>query len=804
MVRWEGTECYNYSPLVYAHGKDDLAITGSGTLDGQSEGAWATWKKKQKPDKIVLRQAGNDLTPVEERTFGPGHFLRPSMIQFMNCKNILVEGVTIIDAPFWVIHPTYCRNVTVRKVTVDSWNTNNDGCDPESCKDVLIEDCTFNCGDDSIALKAGRDQDAWRVGLPCENVVIRNCELNSKCNGMCIGSEMSGGVRNVFVENCKLGKADSALYFKCNLDRGGYIENVWIRNITARNIGHLVRFRTDYHGHRGGNFPTIFRNFLIENVECETAHKYGVRLGGVETAPIKNVFLRNVNIKEAKTDVEIRCSQNVVFENVTINGKAQPLHPAKASTKQALTGIHSAAESGLAHMANGIKIGEATSTSAIIWTRLTKAPEGNFDGKPFPNTKEQKGKSSGSRGRSVEDKIKIKDLSVMEGSVIGTPGDVRLTYWPADQTSSKRSMEWQAVDMNRDFIHQFEIKDLLPGTRYTLLAEGRPKGGTDASCKVDGTFVTAPSADTPARIRFAVVTGQDYPRRDTPQGHRIYPLMQMQNLDFFVHTGDIEYYDRSRPYADTLELARFKWNRIYALPLLRSFHNNTASYFMKDDHDTLKDDCWPKQTYGDLTWEQGLAVFREQVPMGKKTYRTIRWGKDLQIWLVEGRDFRSPNNIPDGPAKTIWGLKQKQWFFNTVKESNATFRILISPTPLVGPDRDTKNDNHANKGFSHEGDELRGFIGKQKNMLVVCGDRHWQYVSEDPKTRVREYSCGPTSNVHAGGFRESDRSPMHKYLKVKGGFLTVVIERDKDDVRAIFTHYGAEGSVYNKDIVKAD
>jgi len=280
--------------------------------------------------------------------------------------------------------------------------------------------------------------------------------------------------------------------------------------------------------------------------------------------------------------------------------------------------------------------------------------------------------------------------------------------------------------------------------------------------------------------------------------------MQAQNLDFFVHTGDIEYYDKPAPYADTPELARFKWTRLYALPYQRAFHNVTASYFIKDDHDTLKNDCWPGQTYGDITWEEGLAIFREQVPMGTKTYRTVRWGKDLQIWLVEGRDYRSPNTMPDGPEKTIWGAEQKQWFFDTVKQSDATFRVLISPTPIVGPDRGGKNDNHANKGFTHEGDELRTFIGKQKNMFVICGDRHWQYVSEDPHTQTREYSCGPTSDAHAGGFRESNKTPMHRYLKVKGGFLSVSIEREKNHARAVLTHYGVDGAVYNRDILKAD
>ncbi len=327
LVRWEGTECYNYSPLIYANGKTNVAITGKGTIDGQAEGAWATWKKKQNPDKDVLRKMGNDGIPVVERIFGPGHFLRPSMIQLFDCKNVLVEDVTIKDSPFWIVHPTYCTNVTVRGINVDSWNTNNDGCDPDSSTDVLIENCVFNTGDDSVAIKAGRDQDAWRVGKPSENIIVRNCQMNSKANGLCIGSEMSGGVRNIFLENCKLGKLDSALYFKSNLDRGGCIENVFVRNIQAEEIGSLVMFRNDYHGYRGNHFPTSFRNFLIENVDCGSAKKYGVHIVGVKDAHIDNVFLRNVNIGKAKTATKIQYVGRVEFRDVSINGEAQPLTP---------------------------------------------------------------------------------------------------------------------------------------------------------------------------------------------------------------------------------------------------------------------------------------------------------------------------------------------------------------------------------------------------------------------------------------------------------------------------------------------
>lgn len=454
------------------------------------------------------------------------------------------------------------------------------------------------------------------------------------------------------------------------------------------------------------------------------------------------------------------------------------------------------------NMANGIKIGEVDSGSAIVWTRLTANPERNIGGVPFPARKDPWDKEN--QGEYAC------DIEKMDAAVPGAKGQVRFTYWMDGDKKQVKSTAWKPVLEDKDFTFQTKLEGLRPGATYFIIAEGRAEENSKVTCKVQGRFNTPEEAQTSRasvkeHVRFTVVTGQDYNRRDDEaNGHKIYQHMLALKPDFFVHTGDIVYYDKDGPYADDVALARFKWNRIYSMPFQRTFHNNVASYFMKDDHDTLRNDCWPGQTYGrDLTWEDGLAIFREQVPMGEKTCRTFRWGKDLQIWLVEGRDFRSPNNMPDGPEKTIWGKEQKKWFFDTVEKSDAAFRILISPTPIVGPDRGNKNDNHANKGFTHEGDQLRQFISEQKNMFIICGDRHWQYVSVDPKTGAKEYSCGPTSDKHAGGFSEKNRSPMHKYLKVKGGFLSVTVERENGEPKITFRHHGVDGSVYNEDVVKA-
>ena len=198
LQRWEGTEVFSHSPLITADHAHDIAITGRGTIDGQGKRIFESWQPIQKQDQSRLRDMGRDGVPLEKRIFGKETRLRPSLFQPINCERVLLEGVTIRDSPFWTIHPTYCRHVIIRGVTVDSMNFNNDGCDPDSCSDVLIENCIFRTGDDGIAIKSGRDQDAWRVARPTERVLVRNCEFFSKINGLCFWSDMSDGVRHVF------------------------------------------------------------------------------------------------------------------------------------------------------------------------------------------------------------------------------------------------------------------------------------------------------------------------------------------------------------------------------------------------------------------------------------------------------------------------------------------------------------------------------------------------------------------------------------------------------------------------------
>lgn len=320
LTKWEGTECYNYSPFIYSYQSVNVALTGKGEIDGNGSVEFNSWRQKQDLATDRLRQMGNDSIPVYERVFGEGWYLRPGMIQFFGCKNVLVEDLKIYDSPFWIIHPVYCDNVIVRNVYIDSNNLNNDGCDPESSSNVLIENVDFNVGDDGIAIKSGRDQEGWQIGRATENVIIRNCHFARWA--ITIGSEMSGGVRNIFIEDCKIDSCRNAIYFKSNLDRGGFFENLYMRNIEADICSWgVVNFRTDYHGYRGGNYPTQFRNITVENIVCNRVDSVAIMANGVPEAKLHDITLRNIKVKNAPKATQMKNVVNLKLENVEVNGK---------------------------------------------------------------------------------------------------------------------------------------------------------------------------------------------------------------------------------------------------------------------------------------------------------------------------------------------------------------------------------------------------------------------------------------------------------------------------------------------------
>ena len=338
-TRWEGIDCWNLQPCVYAYKQTDIAITGQGTIDGGGENdTWWKWCGKDHygwKEGIISQKSGSrarllkmaeDGVDMNERKFGPQDGLRPQLINFNQCDGILIEDVTLLRSPFWVIHPLLSKNITVRGVHINNDGPNGDGCDPESCDGVLIENCFFNTGDDCIAIKSGRNNDGRLWGRPSENIIIRNCEMQNGHGGVVLGSEISGGCRNVFAENCKMDSPDldRVIRIKTNTCRGGIIENLYARNIEVGQCGESVlKINLDYEPKEiccRGYAPTV-RNINIENITCQKS-KYGVQIIALDS--VCNVY--DINVKNCRFNgvkdgnFESGQTRNINFDNLIING----------------------------------------------------------------------------------------------------------------------------------------------------------------------------------------------------------------------------------------------------------------------------------------------------------------------------------------------------------------------------------------------------------------------------------------------------------------------------------------------------
>lgn len=438
------------------------------------------------------------------------------------------------------------------------------------------------------------------------------------------------------------------------------------------------------------------------------------------------------------------------------------------------------------HQATGVKVGEVTENSAIVWTRLTAKSTRNNDGVVIPQRK----------NKEPRPEVTV-PVAEIEGACPGAAGRIRVRYGLRSGEGETRTTDWADVAAETDFTHHFTLTGLQPNTAYSYAVETAGPDGTRHPGIRPGQFHTAPTRETPSDFRFCVMTCQGYPDRDHADGHHIYPSMLALQPSFVAMTGDVVYYDNDEPRASSPELARLHWERMFSLPRQVALLQNVASYWLKDDHDVLENDSWPGKRAGTLTFAVGQQIFREQTPMTEPGYRTFRWGRDLQIWLTDGRDHRSSNNDEDGPQKTIWGAEQKAWFKKTVLESDAAWKVLISPTPFVGPDKPRKKDNHVNPGFQHEGDELRAWMQANvpENFFIVCGDRHWQYHSVHPTTGVKEFSVGAASDAHSGGSPGLDPN-IHKFHREKGGgFLSVTVKPDGKDSELLFEHRDVFGKV---------
>jgi phosphodiesterase/alkaline phosphatase D-like protein len=413
------------------------------------------------------------------------------------------------------------------------------------------------------------------------------------------------------------------------------------------------------------------------------------------------------------------------------------------------------------YLGSGVKAGEIRDTSAIIHVRLTAAPDQDDSGR-----------------------------------IPGCEGTARLQYGLDESGENAATTQWAAATADQDYSIQFQLKDLISGRRYYYRVHYRRSSETTKRSQ-PFSFKTAPAPEERGSVKFQVTTGQDY------RGENTYRHMAAQKPDFLVSTGDNVYYD-GPPKARDVQGAYDAYQMMYGLPLMKKYFEHVGGYFEKDDHDYRFNDAdrWQQWKAGDggrrrgkkgakpekwLTHEEGMMVFKQVFPMSDPTYRTFRWGKGLQLWLVEGRDYRSPNAMPDGPDKTLWGKRQLAWLKRTLLESDADWRVLISPTPIIGPDRVTKNDNHANpKGFWTEGQAFLDWMKENKlnNLTLICGDRHWQYESLDQRNgrKIYEYSCGPTCDEHTANvppITEAHRGVTQPYSGSRGGFLTVTYQTDR-------------------------
>lgn len=320
-TRWEGMECYNYSPLIYAADCSDISVSGKGLLFGNGS-HWWHWKGLQQAAADRLCYAQADGVPVEERIYGtPEAALRPSFIQFINCKNVTLQDFTVTEGPQWTIHPVYCENVLIRGVTVKTTGPNTDGLNPDSCRHVLIENCSFSTGDDCIAINSGMNEDGWRVNRPCTDIEIRNCTMDGGHGGIVIGSAISGGVSDIYAHDLTIKNTMQGIRLKTMRGRGGYIKNAVFENIriddVSRQAIHMNMFYEFSTVTPRSDVPSVWENITVKNVHG-SGSAIGIELRGLPESPIENVVLKDIRLTADKTffcgDVSGISLQDVILQ----------------------------------------------------------------------------------------------------------------------------------------------------------------------------------------------------------------------------------------------------------------------------------------------------------------------------------------------------------------------------------------------------------------------------------------------------------------------------------------------------------
>lgn len=335
-TRWEGIDCMGTSPLIYAYRQENIAVTGEGILDGQA--SWENWwplrARTSAADKAIGKFMGKEKlhdfekrnVSIADRIFTTEDELRPQFIQFYQCDRILIAGVTLNNAPFWLLHPIMSSNIVIDGVTLDSHGPNNDGCDPESCENVIIRNCLFNTGDDCIAIKSGRNNDGRAWNLPSKNIIVRNCQMKDGHAAVAIGSEISGSCYNVWVEDCVIGSPDMDRPFriKSNAKRGGIVKGFYVRNINISECKQAVlKLELKYEKVTQGDYYPSFEDILLENITCQKS-RYGVWIDGLDhRCCVRNVTLDRchfVGITDSTLN-NIVGAENVQFLASTFNGQ---------------------------------------------------------------------------------------------------------------------------------------------------------------------------------------------------------------------------------------------------------------------------------------------------------------------------------------------------------------------------------------------------------------------------------------------------------------------------------------------------
>jgi polygalacturonase len=339
LTRWEGVDCYNLHPMIYAYGETNIGLTGKGVIDGQGslETWWPMcgaprygWKEgmtaQRNGGRAKLLDYNETFAPIDKRQMTLEDGLRPQLVNFNRCQTVLIEDVTLLNSPFWVIHPLFCESLIVRGVTVTNHGPNGDGCDPECSKNVLIENCSFETGDDCIAIKSGRNADGRRWKTPSENIIVRGCTMKDGHGGVVVGSEIAGGYRNLFVENCKMDSPnlERVIRIKTSNCRGGVIENIFVRNVTVGQCKEAVlKINLQYENREkcDRSFPPFVRNVYMDGVTSEKS-LYGVLIIGYDdSVNVENIRVSNCHFNNVEKGNSVTGAKEVQFTKLFLNGK---------------------------------------------------------------------------------------------------------------------------------------------------------------------------------------------------------------------------------------------------------------------------------------------------------------------------------------------------------------------------------------------------------------------------------------------------------------------------------------------------